>query len=92
MQRSTGRNSGIRGHTLAGNLWSAADEHFSENLRFGLPFGAYGKLFAALRPAARENLAAVRGFHARAETMRFGAPPSIGLKRSFRHLCSKYLV
>jgi hypothetical protein len=90
MQRRTGRNSEIRGHTLAGNLWSATDVHFSENLRFGLPFGAYGKLFAALRPAARDYLAAVGGFHTGAETMRFGAPPSIRLKRSFRHFALSF--
>jgi len=55
-----------------------------------LPFGADGQLFAALRPAARQNLAPVGGFHAGAETMRFGAPPSIRLKRSFRHFALSF--
>lgn len=90
MRRTTGRNSEFRGHTLAGNLWSATGEHFSENLRFGLPFGADGQLLAALRPAAREDLAPVGGFHAGAEAMRFGAPPSIRLKRSFRHFALSF--
>ena len=53
-----------------------------------LPLGAYGQLFAASGPAARQNCAAILGLHAGEEAVSFGTVTIIRLKGAFRHLIS----
>ena len=53
-----------------------------------LPFGADRELLPATSPAPREHRTAILGLHAGAETVRFGAPAIIRLKRTLRHSCS----
>ena len=57
-----------------------------------MPLGAHRELFAAPRPAPREHRTAILSLHAGAETVRFGAPAIIRLKRTLRHFDSKTLV
>ena len=58
---------------------------FGKTCDSDLPFGTDGELLAALGSAAGQHRPSVGGLHARAEAVRFRAPPSIRLKRSFRH-------
>jgi len=53
-----------------------------------LPFGADRKFFTATGPATGQNRTAILGLHACAETVRFGAPAIIRLKRTLRHSSS----
>jgi hypothetical protein len=48
-------------------------------------FVAYRELVAALGPAARQNVTAILGLHALAETMGLRPFPVIRLKSTFRH-------
>src|SRR6202043_3433502 len=69
---------------FCGNPWIAVDEHFSENQGW-LPLGTDREFVAASRAAPRQHCPPVLGLHARAETMRFGAPSIVRLKGTFRH-------
>ncbi len=53
-----------------------------------VPFGADRELLPPTGPATGQNRTAILGLHAGAETVRFGAPAIIRLKRTFRHSCS----
>lgn len=53
-----------------------------------VPFGADRELLPPTGPAPGQNRTAILGLHAGAETVRFGAPAIIRLKRTFRHSCS----
>ncbi len=54
-----------------------------------VPLGADRELFAPTRPAPREHRTAILSLHAGTETVRFGAPAIIRLKRTLRHSGSK---
>ena len=53
-----------------------------------LPFETDGEFLAASGSAARQYRASILGFHAAAESMRFGTVTVIRLKSTFRHFSS----
>jgi len=53
-----------------------------------LPLGTYSEFLPAASAAARQNGAAILGFHATAKSVRLGAVTIIRLKGTFRHFSS----
>ena len=57
----------------------------------GLSLGADAEDMPTLRATLRQHLSPARAFHTGTESVHFGAPASIGLKRSLGHSLSPLL-